>query len=76
MFTNNGSLEKGLMMRAEPTVLQELYTTVLEHATPVELLPCPVSASVSASSVILKQSAKSYNIRKPSKSNVLYLRSP
>lgn len=51
---NKGSLEKGLMM-AEPIVLREGCTTVVEHETPVEMLPCPASLCVSASSVIIKR---------------------
>lgn len=56
----NVSLENRLM-RVEPIVLQEVCTTVLEHETPVEMLPCPVSVYVYASSVIKKHTNKSDN---------------
>ena len=52
-FTTTCLLKRGLM-RADPIVLQEVYTVVLEHETPIQMLPCPVSVCVYASSVIKK----------------------
>lgn len=64
-FTTTFLLKRRLM-RAEPIVLQEVCTIVLEHETPVEMLPCPVSVCVYASSVI-KNTTKSNNFHKPFK---------